>query len=42
MGLAAPQVTYIMQALRKSGLNVDTDLTTIEEARGEILRAVGK
>ncbi len=42
VGLAAPQVTYIMQALRKSGLNVDTDLTTIEEARGEILRAVGK
>ncbi len=42
VGLAAPQVTYIMQALRKSGLDVDTDLTTIEEAREEILRAVGK
>ena len=38
VGLAAPQVTYIMQALHKSGMPVATDATTIEEAAREILR----
>lgn len=38
VGLAAPQVTYIMQALKSKGLPVNTDVTTIEEAAGEILR----
>ena len=42
IGLAAPQVTYIMQALYKSGIPVAIDATTIEEAKKEILRAVGK
>lgn len=40
VGLAAPQVTYIMQALRKKGLPVNPEVTTIQEARDEILRAV--
>ena len=40
VGLAAPQVTYIMQALKKSGLAVDTDITTIQEAKTEILKAM--
>ena len=38
MGLAAPQVTYIMQNLREQGANVG-DATTVEEAKNEILRA---
>lgn len=38
VGLAAPQVTYIMQALREKGIPVNTDATTIPEARDEILR----
>ena len=42
VGLAAPQVTYIMQALAKRGLPVATDATTIEEARDEILKAMNK
>ena len=42
VGLAAPQVTYIMQALKKSGLAVDTDITTIQEAKTEILKAMKK
>lgn len=42
VGLAAPQVTYIMQALHKSGMPVRTDATTIEEAGAEILRALGR
>ena len=42
VGLAAPQVTYIMEDLRKKGLQVDTSVLTIEEARDEILRALLK
>ncbi|MDE6212234.1 MAG: energy-coupling factor transporter ATPase [Lachnospiraceae bacterium] len=38
VGLAAPQVTYIMQALAKKGMPVDTSATTVEEAVQEILR----
>ncbi len=40
VGLAAPQVTYIMQALRKNGMQVATDATTIGEAAREILRVL--
>jgi len=42
VGLAAPQVTYIMNALAEKGLDVDTDATTIEEAAEEIFRAYQK
>lgn len=38
IGLAAPQVTYIMQALKAGGYPVRTDVTTIDEAKREILR----
>lgn len=40
VGLAAPQITYIMQTLKAKGLNVNTDLISIEEAKTEILRAL--
>lgn len=40
VGLAAPQVTYIMQALAKKGLQVDPAATTIAEAVEEILKAL--
>lgn len=40
VGLAAPQVTYIMHALRENGLPVDADSTTIEEAAEEISRVL--
>ena len=39
VGLAAPQVTYIMEALRERGLAVSKDATTVEEATEEILKA---
>lgn len=42
VGLAAPQITYIMQALKEKGLNVDTDITSIEEAKAAILHAFGR
>lgn len=40
IGLAAPQVTYILHELAKQGYPVRTDLTTIEEAKNEILRVL--
>ena len=40
MGLAAPQITYIMHALKERGLPVDEEATTVEEARGSILSAL--
>lgn len=42
MGLAAPQVTYIMHRLQKEGLDLDTEATTIKEAKEEIVRALRK
>ena len=39
VGLAAPQVTYIMEALREKGLAVSKEATTVEEATEEILKA---
>ena len=42
MGLAAPQITYIMHDLQAKGLPVDTNATTIEEAKRSILKALEK
>ena len=42
VGLAAPQVTYIMHALKDKGLDVDANVTTIEMATGEILKALAQ
>ena len=40
IGLAAPQMTYIMHALKEHGMDVDVTATTIEEARDTILAAL--
>lgn len=40
IGLAAPQVTYIMQKIKAAGIDVDTNVTTIEEAKAQILAAM--
>lgn len=43
VGLAAPQVTYIMNALKENGIPVSAEATTVEEAADEIMRvAAGK
>lgn len=42
IGLAAPQVTYIMNRLRDRGMNVKTDVITIDEACEEIRKALGR
>lgn len=41
VGLAAPQVTYILHQLKDKGLNVDVDATTIEEAADTIMQSLG-
>lgn len=40
MGLAAPQITYVMHDLKARGLSVDTGAITIEEAKESILKAL--
>ena len=42
IGLAAPQITYIMHELKERGLDVDTGATTVEEAKESILKALHK
>jgi energy-coupling factor transport system ATP-binding protein len=41
MGLAAPQMTYMMRDLKAAGFHVETDCITVEEARNEILKCFG-
>lgn len=38
IGLAAPQITYVVQTLRQKGIPISEDVTTVEEARDEILK----
>ena len=40
MGLAAPQMTYVLQELRKRGFRVDVDAATVGEAAETIYRAL--
>lgn len=40
IGLAAPQVTYVMNGLKEMGMQVNTAATTVEEAKAEILRTL--
>ena len=42
IGLAAPQVTYVMRALRGKGWDVSQNVTTQEEAADEILAVLRK
>ena len=37
MGLAAPQVTYLVHDLKAQGIAIDESITTVEEAREAIL-----
>ena len=42
IGLRAPQVTYVMHALKEKGYDVDTSVITVSEAKEEILKALKK
>ncbi len=37
IGLAAPQITYLVHELREKGVDLDSDITTIREAKEAIL-----
>ncbi len=37
MGLAAPQITYLVHDLKAQGIDIDDDITTVPEAREAIL-----
>lgn len=38
VGLAAPQVTYLVHALKEKGFPVDTNVTTITEAKSSLMK----
>ncbi len=42
IGLAAPAVTNIMHRLKKRGISIRTDATTLEEAKNEIRKVFGR
>lgn len=42
VGLAAPQVTYVVKDLKEKGWDIDTTATTVEEAKEAILLAIKK
>jgi energy-coupling factor transport system ATP-binding protein len=42
MGLAVPQITEVFLKLRELGLNVDTSVYTVEQARRRILEMRGE
>ena len=41
VGLAAPQMTYVLQELKKRGYRVDVHAATVGEAAETICRALG-
>ena len=42
IGLAAPQITYIMNELQEAGFPCDCSAITVEEAKASILKALEK
>ena len=42
IGLAAPQVTYIIEELRARGAAIEGTITTVEEAKNAILAFLGR
>ena len=42
IGLAVPQVTYLMRALKRNGFNVSEDIFTVEKAKSELLNILLK
>ncbi len=42
IGLAAPQVTYVMNELNNMGFSVNPSVTTVEEATEEVVRALSQ
>ena len=42
IGLAAPQITYVVRSLKEKGIALEDDITTVEEAKTAILRLLRK
>lgn len=42
IGLAAPQVTYLMHELREKGISADVEATTVDEAKQSLLAVLGR
>ena len=42
IGLAAPQITYVVHELKERGISIDETITTVEEARDAILALLKK
>lgn len=42
MGLAAPEISYVMRELKARGLPVDEQAITVEEAKDSILKVLGR
>lgn len=42
VGLAVPQVTYLVKSLREKGFNISEDIFTVEQAKKEILKIFNK
>ncbi len=40
VGLAVPQVTYLVRALREKGFNISQDIYTVKQAKEEIIKAL--
>jgi energy-coupling factor transport system ATP-binding protein len=40
MGLAAPQVSYVFEALKEKGFDVPLDVYTVEEAKKVLINLV--
>ncbi len=40
VGLAAPQMTYVLHELKKRGLDVDVNVTTVEETADTVMQAL--
>ena len=41
IGLAAPEISYVMRDLKEAGFDVSQDILTVDDAVDEILRALG-
>lgn len=42
IGLRAPQITYLVHRLKKEGIDIDTDITKLSEAREALIRLIYK
>lgn len=40
VGLAVPQITYVIKSLNKKGFNISEDIFTVEGAKNEIIKAL--